>query len=173
MILDASRFERYRTLAPAVMVRIHPGQLCEGWVNILVAVVCACVMPLGLSGARGPSTLAASLSVVLQRQPEPRSPPDSSEVRSQAEDAQGRFERIRRRLMPYVRAGGRRPCEERIGRLCLWHGGEDDWEPAPDPSDLVEARDDLLATMAEAADHIPADEWILGQRIRYLGEAGR
>jgi len=27
--------------------------------------------------------------------------------------------------------------------------------------------------LAGAADHIPADEWILGQRIRYLGEAGR
>jgi hypothetical protein len=37
----------------------------------------------------------------------------------------------------------------------------------------VEARDDLLATMAAAAEQIPADDWILGQRIRYLGEAGR
>ena len=127
------------------------------------------------SGAPAPSTLAAPLaSALLQGQPEPPSPPDSSDIRDQAERAQERFERIRRRLLlPYVRAGGSRPCEERIGRFCLWHEGEDDWEPVSDPSDLVEARDDLLATMADAANHIPADGWILGQRIRYLGEAGR
>ena len=164
----------HRSLAPAVMVRIHPGQLCGGWVSTLVAVVCACGMPLGLSGTPGPSTLTVPLmSAVLQRQPEPRSPADSSDIRSQAEDAQARFERIRRRLLPYVWDRGRRPCEERIGRLCLWHGGEDDWDPAPDPTELVEARDNLLTTMAATAEHIPADEWILGQRIRYLGEAGR
>ena len=174
MILDASRFERYRTLAPAVMVRIHPGQLYGNWAPTLVAVVCAWAAPVGLSGAPRPSPLAPSLvSPVLQGRPEPLSSPDSSRLRSQAEDAQERFERTRRRLLPDVRADGGRPCEERIGRLCLWHGGEDDWEPVPDPSDLVDARDDLLEAMAAAADRIPADEWILGQRIRYLGEAGR
>ena len=140
--------------------------------HTLLAIVCGCGIPLGLSGA--PSTLVAPpASAVLQLQPEERSRPDSTDIRSQAEDAQGRFERVRRRLLPYVWDGGRRPCDERIGRLCLWHGGEDDWEPVPDPPDLVEARDELLTTLAGAADHIPADEWILGQRIRYLGEAGR
>ena len=140
--------------------------------HTLLAIVCGCGIPLGLSGA--PSTLPAPLaSAVLQLQPEQPSRPDSTDIRSQAEDAQERFERVRRRLLPYVWDGGRRPCEERIGRLCLWHGGEDDWEPLPDLPDLVEARDELLTTLAGAADHVPADEWILGQRIRYLGEAGR
>ena len=140
--------------------------------HTLLAIVCGCGIPLGLSGA--PSTLVAPpASAVLQPQLEQQSSPDSTRVRSQAEDAQGRFERIRRRHLPYVWDGGRRPCDERIGRFCLWHGGEDDWEPVPDPADLVEARDELLATLARAADHIPADEWILGQRVRYLGEAGR
>ncbi len=164
----------HRFLAPAVMVRIHPGQLYGSWVRTLVALVCAWAVPLGLSGAPSRSSPALPLvSPVLQRQSEPLSPPDSLRVRSQAEDAQERFERLRRRLLPDVRADGGRPCEERIGRLCLWHGGEDDWEPVPDPSDLVDARNDLLEAMAAAADHIPADEWILGQRIRYLGEAGQ
>ena len=163
------------------MVRIHQGQLfsgrlCifEGRLRALLAAAWGCLIPLGLSGAPGPSAPPALPAIaLLQGQPEPPSPPDSSRFRGQVEDAQERFERIRRRLLPYVRAGGSRPCEERIGRLCLWHEGEDDWEPVPDPSDLVEARDDLLATMADAANHIPADEWILGQRIRHLGEAGR
>ncbi len=163
----------HRSLAPAVMVRIHPGQLLGGGVRILIALLCAGGLPLGLSGAPGPITLATpSASVVLQPQLEERSASDSTRIRGQAEGAQARFERIRRRLLPYVWAGGRRPCEERIGRLCLWHGGEDDWEPVPDPSELVEARNDLLTILATAAGHIPADEWILGQRIRYLGEAG-
>ena len=142
--------------------------------HMLLAIVCGCGIPLGLSGAPTPSTLPAPFSTaVLQLQPEQRSPPDSTDIRSQAEDAQERFERIRRRQLPYVWDGGRRPCDERIGRFCLWHGGEDGWEPVPDPADLVEARDELLTTLAGAADHIPADEWILGQRVRYLGEAGR
>ena len=142
--------------------------------HTLLAIVCGCGIPLGLSGAPTPSTLPAPFSTaVLQLQPEQRSPPDSTDIRSQAEDAQERFERIRRRQLPYVWDGGRRPCDERIGRFCLWHGGEDGWEPVPDPADLVEARDELLTTLAGAADHIPADEWILGQRVRYLGEAGR
>ena len=183
----------HRSLAPAVMVRIHPGQLLpvpwfagqtvppksvSGWfsgrVRTLVVVAFAWGVPLGLRGAPVRSPLPTPLaSAVLHPQLEQQSPSDSTRIRSQAEDAQERFERIRRRLLPYVWDGGRRPCEERIGRLCLWHGGEDDWEPVSDPPDLVEARDELLTTLAKAADDIPADEWILGQRIRYLGEAGR
>ena len=55
----------HRSLAPAVMVRIHPGQLCGDWVSTLVAVVLACGMPFGLSGAPAPSTLAAPLASAL------------------------------------------------------------------------------------------------------------
>ena len=174
------------------MVRIHPGQLLpfprspghtvhvtsvigrlSRRVRALMAVVLACGIPLGLSGAPAPSTLMVPQgSATLQAQPE-QWPPDSTRVRNQAESAQERFERIRGQTLAYVWDGGRRPCEERIGRLCLWHEGEDDWEPVPDPPDLVEARDELLTTLAAAADRIPADDWILGQRIRYLGEAGR
>ena len=69
-----------------------------------------------------------------------------------------------------MEAGGR--ARSGSDGSALWHGGEDDWEPLPDLPDLVEARDELLTTLAGAADHVPADEWILGQRIRYLGEAG-
>ena len=183
----------FRSLAPAVMVRIHPGQLLpppwfpghivpsksvsgrfSGRVRTLMVVACAWGLPLGLGGAPVPSPLPTPpASAVLQPQLEQQPPPDSTRVRSQAEDAQERFERIRRQQLPYVWDGGRRPCDERIGRFCLWHGGEDDWEPVPDPADLVEAREELLTTLAGAADHIPADEWILGQRVRYLGEAGR
>ena len=164
----------FRSLAPAVMVRIHPGQLLGGGVRTLLALLCTLGIPFGLSGAPRPSALARpSAPAVLQLQRVQRSPEDSIRARDHAEDAQARFERIRRRLLPSVWSGGRRPCDERIGRLCLWQGGENDWEPVPDPAELVEARDDLLATIVAAAEHIPGDGWILGQRIRYLGEAGQ
>ena len=173
--LRHSKTPAFRSLAPAVMVRIHPGQLC--WFSVrlrtLMAVAYACGTPLGLWAAPAPSTLPAPRgSAVLQAQAGQWSA-DSTRIRSQAEDAQGRFERIRGQLLPYAWEEGRRPCEERIGRLCLWYDGEDDWEPVPDPPDLVGARDELLTTLAGAADRIPGDEWIVGQRIRYLGEAGR
>ncbi len=146
----------------------------SGRVRTFIAVACACGIPVGTSGASAPSTPSTPWpSAVLQHEPEQPVAPDSTRILSQAEDAQERFERIRRRLLPYVWDGGRRPCEERVGRLCLWHAGEDDWEPVPDPADLVDARADLLTVLAEAGNHVPADEWILGQRIRYLSEAGR
>ena len=137
--------------------------------TLLIRSLASAVM---LSGA--PSTLVAPLAFpVLQAQTKEQSPPDSTRIRSQAEDAQARFERTRVRLLPSVWAGGVRPCDERIGRFCFWYGGEDDWEPIPDSYELVEARDDLLTSLVAAAEHIPADGWILGQRIRYLSEAGR
>lgn len=140
----------------------------------LLTAVCAWGIPLGLTGSpRPPTPVPPSASHLLQLQSVQRSPVDSTQIRSQVEDAQADFERIRRRLLPYVWDLGSHPCEERVGRLCLWFGGEDEWEPLPDPPELIAARDDLLVTMADAADQIPADGWILGQRIRYMGEAGR
>ena len=184
----------HRSLAPAVMVRIHPGQLSPVswslgrkmpptsavcWVpglarTLLVVALAWGMIPVGVSGARAPSSLLLPLrSAVLQRQPEQPSSLDSARIHSRAVDAQERFERIRVGLLPYVRDGGRHPCDELIGRLCIWHEGEDDWQPIPDPAGLLEAREDLLSILADAADRLPADDWILGQRIRYLGEAGR
>ena len=164
----------HRSLAPAVMVRIHPGQLFVRRLLAVVGVAWACGNPLDLEAASGPTSFAAPWGApILHQQPDQRPPADSSSIHREAEVAQARFERVRRRLLPEVRDEGRRPCEERVGRLCFWHGGEDDWELIPDPSDLVDARDELLNNLEAAAAHIPGDEWILGQRIRYMGEAGR
>ena len=100
-------------------------------------------------------------------------PVDSSDLRERAEDAQARFERRHRRLLAYTLTGSGGACRERIGRLCVFHEGEDDWAPAPDPPALVQAREGLLGELAEIGGRLPADGWILGQRIRYLSEAGR
>jgi hypothetical protein len=97
--------------------------------------------------------------------------PDSADLRSRGRDAQSRFERARLRLAPRTWSGSG-SCDEVIGRICMRHG-EDDFEPEPDPPELVERRGRLLEELGEIGDRIPGDEWVLGQRIWYLLEAGR
>lgn len=105
--------------------------------------------------------------------PEPA--PDSARVLASARAAQARFERFRQSQLPWTFDGGGGPCDERVGRFCIWHGGgrDDDWEPPREPGPVVERRDALIAELAEAAALLPGDGWIAGQRVRYLVEAGR
>ncbi len=128
----------------------------------------------------GPGRMEISGSTVpgvpmswAQREPIRSQAPDSSDVLGSARSAQARFERQRRRLLPLALAASGGPCEERVGRFCMWHSGEDDWAPVPDPPELMALRKSLLDELAELTGEIPSDGWILGQRIFYLAEAGR
>jgi hypothetical protein len=47
------------------------------------------------------------------------------------------------------------------------------WTPAQEDREVILGREKLLGRLAEAAERIPGDRWILGQRIRYLGDEGR
>ena len=67
-------------------------------------------------------------------------------------------------------SGGR--CDEIIGRLCVWDGGDDGWTPKPEPDAIVERREDFIRRLDSLALVSPGDEWILGQRVRYRLEAG-
>ncbi len=98
---------------------------------------------------------------------------DSADLRQRAEEAQARFERRHRSLLPYAPSGSGSVCSERIGRLCVWNDGDDPWVPEPDAPDLVQAKDRLLGELEEIGVQLPGDAWILGQRIRYLSEAAR
>lgn len=99
--------------------------------------------------------------------------PDSSELNKRARHAQASFERLRRRRMRFTRRYAGRSCDERIGRICLTHGGDDDWTPVPDAPELLKARQVLLMRLAEVAEGIPGDGWVLGQRVYYLAEENR
>jgi hypothetical protein len=97
---------------------------------------------------------------------------DSQQVLATARSHQSQFERLRRRRLY---RGARRPgqrCREIIGRLCLRHG-DDEGEPRPESREVEEARGELIAQLDGAARSLPGDEWITGQRVRYLVEAGR
>jgi hypothetical protein len=101
-------------------------------------------------------------------------PADSVRVLSGARSAQSRFEFIRRNNLPWTWSRGGGPCDERIGRFCLWYGtGESTWEPPPDPEAVKRARSTLIARLDTAAAMIPGDWWVAGQRVRYLIEAER
>ncbi len=101
-----------------------------------------------------------------------QSPPDSSSLLRLARDAQSTFERRRIRRIPRTRGFGESPCDERVGRIC-WIHGEGDWRPEPDAPALREARDELIDVLSRVGDALPGDAWVLGQRVRYLAEAGQ
>ncbi len=101
---------------------------------------------------------------------------DSVALRSEARDAQTRFERVRvfRAPLGHGSAGGR--CDEIVGRFCLRFTGtsEDErnppWRPPPEHEAVVEARAELDATLARIAAELPADGWVAGQRVFYRAE---
>ncbi|MBI4545869.1 MAG: hypothetical protein HY703_11785, partial [Gemmatimonadetes bacterium] len=97
---------------------------------------------------------------------------DSAWVVRQAREAQARFEWLRRQHLPVVWSGGGAACDEVVGRMC-WYDDEPDWRPPPEPLEVEDGREELLLQLAAAAAQLPEDRWILGQRVRYLAEAGR
>lgn len=107
-----------------------------------------------------------------QRSPDPRA--DSIRALRSARHAQASFERLRFRHLPWAWGGGSGPCEERIGRFCLWHSdGGSEWTPPPEAEAVQRGRDELIERLDTAALRAPGDEWIAGQRVRYLLEAER
>jgi hypothetical protein len=108
------------------------------------------------------------------------SPGDSVRLHGQAKGAQARFERLRVASAPMTWRTYTGPCDERLGRLCLTFGPENIevdsaqvWTPPEEVPAVVEGREELLSVLEDVAERIPADSWVLGQRIAYLGEAGR
>lgn len=97
---------------------------------------------------------------------------DSSSLRGLARDAQSSFERRRIRRIPRTFGFGSAGCDERVGRIC-WIHGEGDWKLEPDSEPLRNARYDLIDVLERVGEAIPGDSWVMGQRVRYLAEAGR
>ncbi len=101
-------------------------------------------------------------------------PKDSQDILAAAQSAQHRFERFRRRHLPWSYPNYRR-CDVRIGRFCLsgldWSDADDPINPDEHPA-IGKARRELIAQLDSAARSIPGDGWLAGQRVRYLVEHG-
>jgi hypothetical protein len=96
---------------------------------------------------------------------------DSLNARKRASNMQVWFERVRRANLPARFTGAGNVCDARIGRFCQWN--DEDSHPPTEPKPIREARDRLISSLDSAAARSPNDDWITGQRIRYLVEAGR
>ena len=114
----------------------------------------------------------ALLTVLLQilARGSPQAAPDSGAVLKSARRAQAAFESTRRLSLPERPGGWSGICGQRIGRICYWYEGDDNDSAPPEPTRIREARSRLLAALEEAGAALPGDEWIAGQRVRYLLE---
>lgn len=96
------------------------------------------------------------------------------EIHRAARASQARFERRRLDYLPWYDGSSSDPCDEIIGRYCFRYGDRDSvYEPPPDSEPVVRGRDQLITELSNASRTLPGDQWIAGQRVRYLAEAGR
>jgi hypothetical protein len=146
-------------LEPAVVVRIHPGQSMLPDIPLFFRVR-RTILVLG--------SLIALPTPLWGHQVLP----DSSELHDRALRAQREFEATHRTLLPRGFDRSRDQCDEYIGVLCLFDS-DLGWEPAEEDSLVVSAREQLLGVLEEVGKELSGDRWVLGQRVRYLGDMGR
>lgn len=139
--------------------------------HLLIPALLAALASVPPDGTPGPAASAAHRGATGAQTG--GAPPDSADLRARARAAQDAFERMRRRNLPRDPGTGGGSCSEVIGRFCLIYQGEDDWEPTPDPPEILQGREALLRTLTEVGEAIPGDRWVLSQRIFYLAEEGR
>jgi hypothetical protein len=99
---------------------------------------------------------------------------DSARILRAARSAQTAFESFRRNRLPFgVSMGG--SCEIRIGRYCYWRGDDDDDDDKRPPEEpaVRQRREALISTLDSASRILSGDDWLIGQRVRYLVEAER
>jgi len=100
-------------------------------------------------------------------------PRDSVRLLEQAHKAQREFEEFREShtvLHDISRPGG--VCDEMIGRICIWFGGEDEEDFPGELRETGQARVQLVRGLFDTFDQIK-DRWVLGQLVNYLVEAGQ
>jgi len=94
---------------------------------------------------------------------------DSAEISHRARDLQARFERRRRQMLPKFYTGVADRCLI-VGRFCEWHPNRTNDDVPEEGKNIVRARAELLRDLERASAQLPGDDWIMGQRIRYLTE---
>jgi hypothetical protein len=94
---------------------------------------------------------------------------DSGEIAQRARDRQAQFESRRRHLLPRFYSGTADHCTI-VGRFCEWHPDLRGYTIPDEGDDIRHLRVELLRDLEKAGNAVPGDDWIVGQRIRYLVE---
>jgi hypothetical protein len=94
---------------------------------------------------------------------------DSAEILHRMRDLQAQFERRRRLMLPRFYIGTAEHCVI-VGRFCEWHPNIQDYDVPDEGKNIRRARVELLRDLEKANLAVPGDDWIIGQRIRYLVE---
>jgi hypothetical protein len=133
------------------------------------AFIVAATMPALFQGAA--TSEAAFTSALIRRSPLAVTKKDSVRALRLAHRAQGDFESLRRSLLPQAPLYGGGGCDAVVGRYCYVQQASSD-APEEEPS-VIAARARLLVILDSLGAMVPGDRWILGEKIRYLVEAGR
>ncbi|MEX2467265.1 MAG: hypothetical protein WD995_10165 [Gemmatimonadota bacterium] len=98
------------------------------------------------------------------------SPADSADVVDEMRDMQEEFERFRESRIPVQRDTNPGSCDERIGRICIWFGGDAEADFPGELREVGQARVELIRSLSDAFDRV-RDPWVLGQWVHYLVES--
>ena len=127
-----------------------------------------------LPGAAACSALVTATSIVGSGLISPvasaaQSPED---VLSELKAAQMEFEQFRESKTPILRGGPvEGSCDERIGRMCIWFGGEDEADYPAELREVTRAREELVRDLTSGFEVAP-HRWTLGQLVHYAVESG-
>ena len=96
--------------------------------------------------------------------------PEAAAVVEAMRERQEEFERFRESRIPVE--VDRRPaaCDEQIGRICIWFGGDDEADFPGELREVGQARVELIRELSDAFARVP-DRWLLGQWVHYLVES--
>jgi hypothetical protein len=129
---------------------------------------------LAARGALGIPVVAVSAVLALAPMAVAQAPErGNGELLEEMRDLQAEFERYRQSrtpVQPPTRPNG--VCDERIGRICIWFGGEEEEDFPGELREVGQARVELVRALSVAFERAP-HPWILGQRVHYLVESRR
>ena len=122
-------------------------------------------------GAIAPSRVVAQQQLVKSTSGDESPRVDSGEVIDHAKGLQASFEIRRRRMLPrfFIGVVDQNHCLI-VGRFCEWHPNLKDYTIPEEGRDIIKARKELLRDLEHASALIPGDDWIMGQRVRYMIE---
>ena len=120
-------------------------------------------------------TAAALLGLLLfapipiAAQDDSASSADAAELLQEARSRQEEFERYRASRIPVTRVRSQPSCDEQVGRICIWFGGEGETSYPREAPEVGEARVELISFLTETAERVPG-RWVIGQLVYYLIE---